>query len=347
MVEPSPRERLELCRREWPLGLVPPQAFERACGAAARAPRSITGFFAECHLCDPTRTDLIARVHRWDRAAILAAGSVPQRLTQFFDWWRTVGDPAGIVVAVDVEWDLIEEPSEFFLCPLFEPDLCRGHFAIEHRRIERSSRGLPSLTEELGPYQLQALDPEVSPRSLEQLLRCVRELPPLGVLLPGWPSGTRPSSADRSIRVIVSLPQFAARSYLERLRWPGDLEAFERAADLLCAGQCWLGFDLDISEDGIGPRIGLYREVLWARARDAELMAILSGLAELGLCLPARLSGLCSWLKARDALETKAERRSLSLKFIVDGTRAPVVKAYVSSFDELGAFTRANTQPQN
>jgi hypothetical protein len=110
VVERSSLERFELCRREWPLELVPQHAFERARAAAARAPSSITGFFAECHLCDPGRTDLIARVHRWDRAAIWAAGSVPRRLARFFEWWRAVGDPAGIVVAVDVEWDLLEEP---------------------------------------------------------------------------------------------------------------------------------------------------------------------------------------------------------------------------------------------
>jgi hypothetical protein len=44
------------------------------------------------------------------------------------------------------------------------------------------------------------------------------------------------------------------------------------------------------------------------------------------------------WLALRRGANSAAERRSLTLKLIMDGNAVPVLKAYVENFDELGAL---------
>lgn len=300
-------------------------------------PADIAGLFAECHLSHPERTDLVARVLAEDRRRLLEPGLCPESLLPFVRRWCTPADPLGALPAIDLAWDAGCEGAH--LCPYFEPDLIRGHRAIEAEHRRRVARGEPRLALALGPTVLRALDPALPESWLERLSECVAALPEYGVLIPGRSERSRPGERASALRVIIALPRCSLAAYLERLRWPGKMSEAITRMDLLRPSSPWIGFDADIGAAGLGQRLGFWQEHPSVCSEDPELEETLERLAS--ACVPARLRGLRAWVASQPRQPPIGQGRSLSLKLVSRGGEPPQLKAYLSTFDVAPAMRRS------
>jgi hypothetical protein len=325
---------LDVGAGEWPHDLVGPLSLSRMLRAARGFPHEVAGLFAECHLSSPDRTDLVARVLASQRWQLQSGGSCPSGFQEFVNAWCLATHPAFQLPAVDIECD--EDSGQPFLCPYFEPDLVRGHRAIEASRRRRAAAGEERLALTNGPGVLRALDPGIPESWFERLTECVHALPEYGVLIPGWSQRKRPGAGARAaLRVIIALPRHALPSYLERLHWVGDVREALSWMNMLRPSSPWIGFDADICAAGLGPRLGFYQEHPCVSSVDPELAATLDRLEVAGLCQPRRLRGLRQWVEQRPAQPAPGEGRSLSLKLVTvaSGSTSATAKAYVSTFD--------------
>lgn len=323
---------LDLGAAEWPRELVGSLGESGMREAAAGFPHEVAGLFAECHLSLPERTDLVARVVAADRFRLLDGGGCPSAFLPFVCLWCEANHPAFHLPAIDIEWDA--DSARPFLCPYFEPDLIRGHRAIEARRRQRAALGQQPLALAHGPAVLRALDSSVPELWLERLAECVHALPDYGVLIPGWSQRTRPGGAARpALRAIIALPRHAVPSYLERSSWGGDVSEALAWMDLLRPSSPWIGFDVDIGDAGLGPRLGFYQEHQCVRSGDTDIADVLARPAIASLCEPSRLRGLHEWVARQPAQPDLGQGRSLSLKLVIGASARPVLKAYVSTFD--------------
>jgi hypothetical protein len=323
---------LDVGAEEWPRELVGPLALARMRQGARHFPAHVAGIFAECHLSEPERTDLVARVVAKDRTRLVDEWRCPTAYRGLLERWCEPTHPAYLLPALDIEWDADTERP--FVCPYFEPDLIRGHRAIEASRRERAARGLESLSRVNGPEVLRTLDPSIPERWFERLTECIEALPEYGVLIPGWSQLTRPGDGSRpALRAIIALPRQALASYLQRLGWPGNVYEALSSIDLLRPSSPWIGFDADIGSGGLGRRLGFYQEHQCVFREDADIAGTLERFSARGLCDPARLSALSAWVARQPAQPELGQGRSLSLKLVTGMSEQPSVKAYVSSFD--------------
>jgi hypothetical protein len=347
---------LEVARAEWPLDLAGSGALSGLQRVARGFPREVAGLFAECHLSHPERTDLVARVVASDRVALRDGGTCPESFVAFVRLWCDPVHAAYHLPAIDIEWDM--DGGAPFLCPYFEPDLIRGHRAIAARRRQRTAQGQECLALEHGPAVLRALDPSIPDTWFERLAESVRALPEYGVLIPGWSQLTRPGGAARpALRVIIALPRQALASYLQRLRWVGNVSEALTSMNLLRPSSPWIGFDADVCDGGLGPRLGFYQEHQCVCGNDPDIVDVLDRLEQTGWCDPKRLRGMRAWFAQQPAQPALGDGRSLSLKLVVgapcpqpEGSQPagahpgrPVVKAYISTFDVPVAMRRSES----
>jgi hypothetical protein len=333
---------LDVGAAEWPQDLLGPLGMSSLRRAAQAFPREVAGLFAECHLSSPNRTDLVARVVASQRRQLLEGGSCPSAFLPFVRSWCLPAHPAYHLPAIDIECD--DGTGQPFLCPYFEPDLIRGHRAIEARRRRRGAAGEEPLALAYGPAVLRSLDPEIPESWFERLTECIRALPEYGVLIPGWSQRARPGGAARpALRVIIALPRHALPSYLVRLNWVGQVSAALSWMNMLRPSSPWIGFDADIGEAGLGDRLGFYQEHQCVAAGDPEVVATLDRFESSGLCEPSRLAGLRQWLARQPAQPDFGEGRSLSLKLVTHALSSapPIAKAYISTFDVPVAMRRS------
>jgi hypothetical protein len=259
-------------------------------------------------------------------------GHCPSSFLPFVRLWCDAEHPAFHLPAIDIEWD--DESAQPFLCPYFEPDLLRGHRAIEARRRQHAALGQECLALARGPAVLRALDPGIPEVWLARLAECVHALPGYGVLIPGWSQRTRPGGAARpALRAIIALPRHAVPSYLERSRWGGDVSEALAWMNLLRPSSPWIGFDVDVGDAGLGSRLGFYQEHPCVRSNDSDIADVLARPAIASLCDPSRLRGLSEWVARQPAQPDSGQGRSLSLKLVIGASARPVLKAYVSTFD--------------
>jgi hypothetical protein len=330
----DPRARLERARQEWPEPLLPSAAYRALLEAAQGAPELSSGVFLECHLADELRTDLVVRVHRGCRDRLLERGRLTAKVERFFRRWSDPSEELGFIPAVDLEVDLDGGGGDFRVCPLFEPELLRGHRAIQDTTERRRAQGLDSLALDHGARLLRVLDERTPARVLTVLGDCARALPAHGSCIPGWPN----SDLGTSARVMCAMPRYSLAGYLKRIAWPGDVAELEAVASHYWADAAWANIDLDLTTSGVGPRIGLYWEVGRVTPRNASFPDLLSRLGESGWALPTRLSGLADWIQAQPARPEGDNGRSLSLKLVLAAGAKTVLKAYLSEFDETGTF---------
>jgi hypothetical protein len=338
------RLHLELGAAEWPRDLVGSSSLSNMRNAAGGFPHEVAGLFAECHLSLPERTDLVARVVAADRFRLRDGGSCPSSFLPFVRLWCDAEHPAFHLPAIDIEWD--DDSAQPFLCPYFEPDLLRGHRAIEARRRQRAALGQECLALARGPAVLRALDSSIPEVWLERLAECVHALPDYGLLIPGWSQRTRPGGAARpALRAIIALPRHTVPSYLECTRWGGDVSEALAWMNLLRPSSPWIGFDVDIGDAGLGSRLGFYQEHPCVRSNDSDIADALARLAIVSLCEPKRLRGLSEWVTRQPAQPERGQGRSLSLKLVIGASARPVLKAYVSTFDVPVAMRASESAP--
>ena len=323
---------------EWPIDLVPQAARALLTAAGRVAPPFASGLFAECHLAHPTRTDLVVRMHPGDADLVLAESAEPSPLNRLLRRWRTPDDRIAFLPAVDLECDLPGRVVGFFILPLFEPELMRGLAAIVERDAARRLAGRKSLLEDRGPDVLRAVHADLSPRILEMVDWCRRRLPPWSNFMPGWACQTRPEGNEVGIRGVATVPRRSLRGYLESLGWVGDVAHLEELASAFLADKPHVSIDLTIGEDGPLPRVGLYWETVAAHPDDGSLARLCRRVEARSWAREDRWNGFMTWLERRRDESQQTGARSLTLKLVVDGDTAPVLKAYVSNFDELGIF---------
>jgi len=330
----DPRARVERGRAEWPELLLPAASYRDLLNAAQGAPELASGVFLECHLADVQRTDLVVRVHRVCRDRLLERGPLPPKVERFFRRWSDPAERLGFIPAVDLELDLDGAGGDWRVCPLFEPELLKGHRAIQETTSHRRARGLDSLALDHGARMLSALDERTPTKVLTLLADCARAVPAYGSCIPGWPN----SYAGTSVRIMCAMPRCSLAGYLERIGWPGDVAELEAVANHYWADAAWANIDLDLTTSGVGPRIGLYWEVGRVTPRNTSFPDLLRRLGENGWALPPRLDGLSQWIAAQAVRPVAGSGRSLTFKLVFSPGAKAVLKAYISEFDEVGTF---------
>jgi len=289
-------------------------------------------------MAHPTRTDLVVRMHPGDADLVLAESTDESPLTRLLRRWRTPDDRISFLPAIDLECDLPGRVVGFFIVPLFEPELMRGLPAIVQRDAARRAAGARSLLEDHGPDVLRAMDEDLSPRLLEMVDWCRQKLPPWANLMPGLACQTRPEGTEVGIRSVATVPRRSLRAYLESVGWIGDVARLEELASAFLADKPDASIEMTIGEDGPLPRVGLYWETVAAHPDDGALARLCRRVEGRSWAREDRWNGFMSWLEQRRDEAHPAGPRSLSLKLVVDGDAPPVLKAYVSNFDELGIF---------
>jgi hypothetical protein len=332
------RSLLQKAEAEWPLELVPREARALLTAAGQLAPPFASGLFAECHLAHATRTDLVVRIHAADADAVLAARPAASSLTRVLRRWRTPGDRISFLPAIDLECDLPGRVVGFFILPLFEPELMRGLAAIVERDDVRRSAGERALAEDRAPDVLRAVQEDLSPGILERVEWCRRQLPSWGNFMPGWSCQTRPEGTEVGVRAVATVPRRRMTAYLQSVGWRGDIPMLEELTTSFLADKPYVSIDMTIGEDGPLERVGLYWESVAAHPDDASLARLCRRVERQCWARDDRWNGFMLWLEQRRDEGDRAEARSLTLKLVVDGNTAPTLKAYISNFDELGAF---------
>ncbi|MCY3634699.1 MAG: hypothetical protein OXH23_03720 [bacterium] len=108
-----------------------------------------------------------------------------------------------------------------------------------------------------------------------------------------------PGRSPQAIRLIVhTLDHGDIAGMLERLQWNGDpLLAASALADLAGLVRPQTGLSIDVTAQGVSPRIGLelFRPVERLRTDPAGWKALADRLVENEWCLPAKANGLVDW----------------------------------------------------
>ena len=289
------------CRPLFPPGLLDAAGWERLLECAQPLPRSVIdlNFGFEFHLGGPEasadlfvivapETDLPQyyiregeRAGPGSPAAAFAAGLREQAE-------KSESFLARSVSATILEYDVVglppcrrRPPPGIFLVPS-EP----APAGAKHgRNAHRDPAGLlAALARIVGWKCEQALLPR-----LESVFAA---LPETGYV---FQAGALPGRSPQAFRICLKgfgkdeLPRL-----LERLEWPGRLDA---AADALARVDdlvAWTAVSIDVTARGVGPRLGLelYRSSLWSAVDRAGWRPFIARLEENGWCLPAKAEGL-------------------------------------------------------
>ena len=169
--------------------------------------------------------------------------------------------------------------------------------------------------------------------------RAAGALPPGGTMV--W-VGAMPGRGQRAIRLVargIEGPA-ATQEFLERLGWPGNIEAavgvLAGVSDVCDPTQVQLSFG--VSRHGPVPALGMElsvgRRPFWTTTQREDWRPLVERLVDRGWCLPAKAAGLLAW-PGRDKLFTErgpllAHRGVNHAKMsITDGEMS--VKAYVGA----------------
>ena len=141
------------------------------------------------------------------------------------------------------------------------------------------------------------------PEELRQVEQACKALAGSGIGISH--AGALPGRAERAIRLVaMNAAGGLVGEALERLQWPGDQAAAAAVlAHMEGLTSSGVGLDIDISREGLSPRLGLEFSRLVGHPSPAEQFRldrpgwkpIIDRLEEKGWCLPVKAGGLRDW----------------------------------------------------
>ena len=164
-------------------------------------------------------------------------------------------------------------------------------------------------------------------------------LPPDGTMV--W-VGAMPGRGKRAIRLVVRGIEgpAATRGFLERLGWPGNIEAaggvLAGMSDVCDPAQ--VQFSFGVSRHGPEPALGMElsvgRRPFWTTTQHEEWRPLVERLVGKGWCLPAKAAGLLAW-PGRDKLFT--ERGPLLVHRGINHAKVSIADGETSAKAYVGA----------
>lgn len=155
-------------------------------------------------------------------------------------------------------------------------------------------------------------------------------------------AGVLPGRPERAIRLVVASDNNARVSEaLKRLRWPGDVSRVNAVlSDFEGLVSPCLGINIDITSEGLSPRLGLeffrmvdsYRPFEDSYLGRAGWNLIIDRLEEKNWCLPEKAAGLREWPRLEMVFGQDGVyrvRQTISLFKVVIDPEAIYSKAYV------------------
>ena len=153
-------------------------------------------------------------------------------------------------------------------------------------------------------------------------------------------------SRSRSIRLAIMGFKGARElgAFLERTGWPGRIPAVDSVVSRFGERMniVGIGANVDVSEEGIGPALGLTLIVKQRYTKNARYWLdgptdwdpFLEALSHEDLVVPEKLAALAGWVSKPTTLFAKSGRYVLlrgihHIKLVVSGNRLRKVKAYV------------------
>jgi hypothetical protein len=316
-------------------GLLGASSIERARDLASRLPPTTAGVSLECHLgpgCD--RGDLIVRLLRSECTTVLSHGAPELSAARRFAMAWTSRPCLHHIPYIDLEFDLDGAARGCIVGAMIEPRLHSGVPAILAGRRSTDPTAPPPSCFAVAADVLQACAPQrLDPRILETVARCYSALPNDGFIGHVGLAPRMTRGPDDLVRLIVSLPKRATRSYLSTIGWPGNPTALERATDRRGQRQR-LNLDLNVSPSGLSSHTAFYLTFWDLPAETGCLHKVLLELQADGLVTEPQATVLLRY--ARDSLRL---RRTTLLKTItvkiMFRERSLGAKAYLSLFQNM------------
>jgi hypothetical protein len=172
-------------------------------------------------------------------------------------------------------------PEPFLIFTLDGERLYPGGTALVEDLLATVATGIDALTEgAIDPLTTAALD------------RCLRGLPPFAQLRH---VAVRPTPSGDVVRLVVRMPWSRLASTLADLGWPGDREELRTMLERLCADKSVHPVNLDVTCDGLGPRVGIEFAHAGAPAESTRWQVLFDLLETSGACAPERRAAIAGW----------------------------------------------------
>jgi hypothetical protein len=346
-------DHLALSERLVGVALVSPAAWERLYGIPDVLPPAAKDAALELRLeRDDPRVDFTVCLdtepsqRRWLVTALarsgVAAGSRRwERVLTFLRAWANVASSLHVAVhAVWLEFDADGDgaPEPFLIFSLDEERLYAGGTATPDALLAPVRAGL----ERLGGSD---------PRAMEAVTRCLRGLPRYAQLRH---VALRPTAVGDVVRLVLRMPWRRVPGALAALGWPGDAFALHALLERLCPDTPVHPINIDVTPDGLGPRVGIEFIHTGAPHASSRWRALFDALESLGACDPGRRAALATWgggiVGPRVGPGRLIVKRDLMVK-VVHGEGAPLrAKAYLAFAPRLltlGRPSRARTSQPN
>ncbi|MEO6027641.1 MAG: hypothetical protein ABIR79_12305 [Candidatus Binatia bacterium] len=158
------------------------------------------------------------------------------------------------------------------------------------------------------------------------LRRMLDALPPSGCVIH---TALRPVGRSHVTRLILRMPVTEIASYLTRTGWPHPTTPFAAFVDRFCAAKIGHSVQLDVREDGIGPRIGLEFFYDAGPRDDPRWRALFDRLVAEGACTPERRAQVEAWVGVPRAERFELLLRGLLVKVVYRPGSTLEAKAYL------------------
>lgn len=245
-----------------------------------------------------------------------------RRVLSFLRSWANPDSPLHEPVhALWLEFDVhgVGPPEPFLLFSLDGDWLYPDGTADADQLADVVCEGLDRLAEGLAPLVRGAVE------------RCVHGLPRYAQLRH---AAVRPMPAGAVVRLIARMPWRRMPATLAALGWPGDPIELDGLLEQLCHDTPVVPVNLDLTADGLGPRLGIELVRAGAPRTSAQWQRVFGVLESLGACKPERSAEISDW--GGERLGTAlgpgrlCVRRDLMVKAVYQ-TGAPLAaKAYLA-----------------
>jgi hypothetical protein len=229
---------------------------------------------------DPERSRLAGALSRSEAAMRSRAW---RRAAAFLRAWANEASP--LHEAVHAIW--LEFDAEGPAAP--EPFLV---FSLDEERLYADGTAMPEALLACVFAGIDELSEAGRSPAGTGLERCLRGLPRYAQLRH---VAVRPTPSGHVTRLVVRMPWRRLPETLVALGWPGEQGALHAVLASLCPVTLVHAVNLDVGENGLGPRVGIEFIHAGAPRESARWKALFDELESRGACTPERRAAIDAW----------------------------------------------------
>jgi hypothetical protein len=314
-----------LCKKAG-AALVPEESARRLVMLASRLRFDHGGVSLECHLgARDGRADLVVRLFR-DEAIGVRGLSAPElgAAISFAAAWTAPESALRGIPYVDLEFDMDRDEPACFVGAVVDRRVAGGVRADAGPGSRGDGSEYRLAKEALLAGQRTALDA----RTLDRVRDCYEALGGDAFVSHVGSLQCRRREGDW-VRLIVSLGRRQVRSYLESLRWPGDLFELDACLSRYVGARGSVDIDLNVTEDGLLGETGFYR-TFWDGETDREsFVHLVDELLKQGVATEIQAETLAAF-QASNSTEEGRLPGTVTVKIKQDAAGHVSAKAYLS-----------------